>query len=425
VSGPAGDRESAEPASAGPAAGPTVRWRRVLISRWALVSLAAFLYWTASHSLRPFVVVRLDELGASTQEIGLVAAAYAFFALFLAIPGGRAVDRLGSSRVLYVSLALMVALGVAYAFAETVLSLFLLQIANGIVELFVWLTVQTLVTGAGRGDGLAKHLSLFSFMWGLGIAIGPTVGGFVYDSFGFPTLAFLYAGLALGMLLAIWVAPERPAGLKTRGGGLGRDAWQTGREPAIRSVLLASFTVMYVISIKSTFYPLALQEQGVPVPLIGVLLSIMGIASLAIRPVLPALTRRFGPGTVMVAGTVVGVVGISLTPWLFHIALLVVFAAITGAGYGSNPPVGMQLLSEYSADTNRGLVMGLRAAASRLAQVVQPLAFGSLAAVAGTAAAFPISGGALLALALWSRRDLVALRSNPSTADPAPTRGPS
>jgi MFS family permease len=226
------------------------------------------------------------------------------------------------------------------------------------------------------------------------------------------------------MLLAIVFAPTMPAGLTTKGGRLGRDAWQTGRQPAIRSVLLSSFIVMYVISIKSTFYPLALQERDIPVTLIGVMLSIMGVASLAIRPLLPALTRRFGAGTVMVAGTVVGVIGISLTPWLIHPALLVVFAVVTGAGYGSNPPVGMQLLSEHSERSNRGLVMGLRAASSRLAQVVQPLAFGSVAAAAGMTTAFPASGGALLLLALWSRRDLVALRSTaarPSQPDP-PTR---
>jgi MFS family permease len=394
-------------------------WRRVLVSRWALVSLVALLYWTASHSLRPFVVVRLDELGATTQEVGLVAASYAFLALFLAIPGGRSIDRLGSARVLKVALGAMAALGVAYAFAGTVLQLFLLQVVNGVVELFVWLAVQTLVTGAGRGDELARHLSLFSFMWGLGIAIGPTVGGLVYDGLGWAALALLYAGLSVAMLLAVVLAPVRPAGGRTRGGRLGRDAWQTARAPAIRTVLLSSFVVMYVISIKSTFYPLALQERDVPVPVIGVLLSVMGIASLAIRPALPALTRRLGAGTVLVVGTVVGVVGISLTPWLLHPALLVAFAVLTGAGYGSNPPVVMQLLTEHSADANRGLVMGLRATAGRLAQVVQPLAFGGLAAVAGTATAFPVSGAVLLAAVLVSRRDLLALRSS-SSAPPEP-----
>ena len=400
-------------------------WRRVLFSRWALVSLIALLYWTASHSLRPFVVVRLDELGASAQEVGLVAAAYAFVALFLAIPGGRAIDRLGSTRVLAVSLLAMAGLGIAYALAETVWHLFWLQVVNGVVELFVWLAVQTSATGAGRGDTLAKHLTLFSFTWGLGIAVGPTVGGLVYDGAGFPALALVYAGLSAAMLLALVFAPAPPEGSRSRGGGLGRDAWQAARAPAVRTVLLSSFVVMYVISIRSTFYPLALEDRGVPVPLIGVLLSIMGIASLAVRPLLPAATRRFGAGPVMVLGTVVGVVGISLTPWLLHPVLLVVAAVVTGAGYGSNPPVVMQLLTEHSAAGSRGLVMGLRATAGRLAQVIQPLAFGGLAAVAGMSAAFPVSGGLLLATVLASRRDLLALRSPPTTPEPARQEGPS
>ena len=390
-------------------------WREVLASRWALVSLMALLYWTASHSLRPFVVVRLDALGASASEVGVVAAGYAFFALFLAIPGGRAIDRLGSVRVLSVCLVAMTLLGIAYAFAESVLELFVLQMANGVVELGVWIAMQTWATGAGQGTSLARHLSLFSFTWGLGIAIGPTVGGLVYDRLGFAALALLYAGLAVAMLVAVCFAPAPPAGAKARGGRLGRDAWQTARTPAIRTVLLSSFVVMYVISIRNTFYPLALEGRGIPVPLIGVLLSIMGVASLVIRPVLPVLTRRLGAGAVLVTGTLLGVVGISLTPWLLHPALLVIAAAITGAGYGSNPPIGMQLLAENSVTTNRGLVMGLRATAGRLAQVMQPLAFGGLAAATGMAVAFPISGAALLVMIAVTRRDVMALDSRQVT----------
>ncbi len=124
---------------------------------------------------------------------------------------------------------------------------------------------------------------------------------------------------------------------------------------------------------------------------------------------LPAALRRFGAGTVLVTSSLVGVLGISLTPWLLHPVLLVAAAVATGAGYGANPPVAMQLLGEHSAEAQRGLVMGLRAAASRLAQVIQPVIFGSLATAVGTSVAFPISGTALLAMALWTRRDLIAL----------------
>lgn len=393
-------------------------WRRTFGDRWALVAVVALLYWVASHSLRPFVVVRLDELGASTQEIGLVAAAYAFVALFLAIPGGRTIDRVGISRVLYGSLVAMVVLGVAYAFADTILALLVLQVLNGVVELGVWMAVQTLATLAGTGDALAKQLSLFSFAWGLGIAVGPTVGGFVYAGLGFSALALVYAALAALMLLAVLLAPDAPAGVRTRKGGLGRDAWRTAVQPPIRGVLMSGFVAMYVISIKNTFYPLLLQDRGVDLPLIGVLLSLMGVASLAVRMCLPALLRTIGPSAVLSLGSLVGIAGISVTPWLLHPVLLVVAAVLTGAGYGSNPPVAMQLLGEHSAQSNRGLTMGLRAASSRLAQVVQPVVFGTLAAATGIALAFTISGAALAALALATRRELVTLRPDPPGPGP-------
>ncbi len=78
------------------------------------------------------------------------------------------------------------------------------------------------------------------------------------------------------------------------------------------------------------------------------------------------------------------------------------------------------MLTEHSADSNRGLVMGLRATAGRLAQ---PLAFGGVAAAAGMSAAFPILGAVLLVTILGSRRDLMALRSHPPSPEPAPPRG--
>lgn len=400
--------------------GPQVPWRRALTDRWALVALGALLYWVASHSLRPFVVVRLDELGAGPAQIGLVAAAYSVVALFVAVPAGRVVDRIGVGRVLVVSLVAMAALGVAYAFATTIVSLLALQVVNGVVELFVWLALQTLATHAGAGDGLAKQLALFSFCWGLGIAVGPTVGGMVYDGIGFSALALLYTVLSLAMLVAALLAPRVPAGIRARGGRLGRDAWSMAARPAIRAVLMSSFVAMYVISIKNTFYPLALQESGISLSLVGVMLSVMGVASLGVRTLLPSLLRWFGAGPVMLVGSFVGVAGISATPWLVvaHPVVLVAAAALTGAGYGSNPPVAMQVLGEQSRAGERGLVMGLRAASSRLAQVVQPLAFGGLVATAGTGLAFPASGAVMAFVLLVTRRDVLALRRKPPPAAP-------
>ena len=59
--------------------------------------------------------------------------------------------------------------------------------------------------------------------------------------------------------------------------------------------------------------------------------------------------------------------------------------------------------------------MRLRATAGRLAQVIHPLAFGGLAAAAGMAVAFPVSGAALLVMIALTRRDVMALHSRGAT----------
>ena len=125
-------------------------------SRWAIASLAVLLYWLAAHSLRPLVTIRLDELGATDAQIALTVAAYSVFSLLLAIPGGRLVDRVGVMRVLVVSLTAMVLVGVGYALATTPEQIIALQAVNGVVELGVWLALQSLATPAAVSSSPAS-----------------------------------------------------------------------------------------------------------------------------------------------------------------------------------------------------------------------------------------------------------------------------
>ena len=379
-----------------------------LRSRWALVSLATFLYWLAAHSLRPLITLRLDDLGASGVEIGWIVAAYPLFSLFLALPGGRAIDRLGLRRVLFGSLVGMALAGLGYALARTPLQILAVQVVNGIVELGVWLALQALASHAGGGGFLTRQLSMFSLAWGAGIAVGPVVGAAIYARFGFPPLGVGYAAgavLALGCVALVpyrdpAVDPDRP-----RGGAV-RELRALARRPAVKAVVLSSFVALYVISIKNSFYTLFLEESGVPLARIGLLLSVAGLASLSIRVPLPRLLHRWGAARVLVFGMWLAVAAVTVTPWLQSFPALLVGAALMGAGYGSNPPVTVELLARGSAAGERGMAMALRVSANRSAQIVQPLVFGGMIAAAGLAAAFPLSGLLLAGMTGWTSREI-------------------
>lgn len=233
---------------------------------------------------------------------------------------------------------------------------------------------------AGTGAVLTRQLALFSLTWGIGVAIGPLVGAAAYGALGFGALGGIYVALSAGTLVAGWLAPkvalERPA--------------DAGATPS----LVAGARLI----------------AGQPVARIGLLLSIIGVAMLAIRLVLPSLLARCAAGTVLVAGMWVEVAAMSATPFLGGFWPLALAAVAFGAAHGLNPPITVELMAAHTQRAERGLAMGVRVTANRLAQVVQPAVFGALAAVLGIAAAFPASGAALAGVVLYAGRRLRAAR---------------
>ena len=384
---------------------------RAMRDRWALVALATLLFWAASQALRPIVVLRLDELGSDTAQIGWIVAAYPVVSLLLAVPGGRLVDRVGTTRVLVASVAVMAASGAGYAVATTIRQLIAIQVLNGVAELFVWLALQTLATRAGNGDVLTRNLALFSLAWGVGAAVGPLLGTWVFATLSFEALGWIYTGLALLTLVA-HLAPRHaqyeahrphPASNKDTLRGM-------ATTPAVFSVLLSTFIALYLNSIKISFYPLFLAKEGIPVQRVGYLLTAMGVASVGVRILLPYLLRVIGPGRLLVFGMWVSLLPLAATPWLPNFPTLLVAAVVVGAGYGISPPVTVQLMALHTGPHERGQAMGLRVTSNRLAQVVQPIVFGALASSAGMASAFAVSGGILGSLAIWAGRAVGQLR---------------
>jgi MFS family permease len=410
VTGPAETgSEAGAPGLRGRSAAALRAWRSAIGNRWAFAALATLLYWLDAHALRPLVTIRLDELGASDAQIALTVTAFSGFSLMLAIPGGRLIDRIGLRRVLVASAVGMAASGVGYALATTPAQILGIQAINGVVELGVWLALQTLVSHAGAGESLTRQLALFSLAWGIGVAVGPAIGGAVYGAAGFHVLGLVYAGGALLTLASSLLSPYRGREVSaqeahTKTSGLMDAMRAIVSRPAVRGVLLASFVALYVQSIRLSFYPLFLERQGVSLSQIGFVLSLMGVASIAVRLPLPALLRWLGAGRVLVLSMWIAVAGIGVTPWLGSVWALAIAAAGIGIGYGVNPAVTVELIARDTQPDERGLAMGLRVASNRLAQMVQPAVFGGISSALSMAAAFPLSGALLAALTMWTAR---------------------
>ncbi|MFA9431919.1 MFS transporter [Egicoccus sp. AB-alg2] len=374
------------------------------------MSVATLLYWTAAHALRPLVPLHLDALGASEATVGLVIALFPLSSLGLAIPSGRLVDRVGVRRVLAFGLVGMVSGGVGFAVAPTVAAVAAFTVLIGLAELATWVSLQAYASEGGRGDFLTRQLALFSLAWGGGIAGGPIIGTLLYDRYGFSAVGVCYALCGTIAVVALWVAPRvgRPAVRERRSVRSGiASMWAT---LPVRATLLSSFVALFVQGIKASFLPLYLERAGLDVPLIGVLLSVSGIAALVVRLPLPRVVRRLGPGRALVLSMWLAVVPMGLFPFTRGFAVWLALAVFVGVGLGANPPITVELMARHTDAAERGVAMGLRLTANRLAQVIQPIAFGALVSAAGFATAFTAATGALAVITGWtsSLRDALA-----------------
>lgn len=394
-----------------------------LRSRWAWVSFGTLIYWMAPQSVRLFYPLRMGDLGASDLVIGVAVAGSAVAGLVLAVPSGYLLDRFDSGRVLIVSMVGLAATIGGFVVTTSVLAMAALMFVQGLFQMWVWLVLQEMITRVGHGRQAERQLSLFSLSWGIGLAAGPAAVAWLYAAVGFQMLNVVCFVLILTAAGAGFLVPASLREVEPRPAPNRQTQQRVGMVTALRGslsnavvigVMASSFVNIFVQSLRTSFYPLYLEGRGVSIALIGVLLSCIGVSSLAVRLVLGPLVRRFGFVRLLIWSTWLAVVGVAVTPVTTGPAFLVAAALMIGVGLGANPPITVQLLAGRET-TNRGTAVGLRLVANRSAQVVQPLIFGALSVTVGLGVAFPLAGVLLGAATVWTSRRLAGFRDRGRT----------
>lgn len=391
---------------------------------------------------RPLVPLLAQSLGAGAAGVGVVVSAYALVPLFLAVPAGALVDRLGSRRVfLWGSLGIILGL-TAVGLRPTLSVLLAAQATAGLSELMVIVAGQTYVSSLATGTEREAHLGWYTTLVSAGQLLGPLAGGILADMVGYGP-SFLAAALLGFLPLAVGsrvrdipgehgpqpvagrassqepLPPERasaeetpgqgragrhpePAG-KTRNGGAVRRILRAG---GVRLAIVTSFAVIFTMGVRQSFYPIFVQGLGYPASLVGAMLSLRALAAMAVRPFMPRIIHLAGGRFRTVFGSMLLAAGsLAITPWTREPLTLALASMAGGIGIGLVQPLSMLAVAETVDEGERGLAMGLRLTGNRAAQFTSPVLFGLVAEVAGLETAFVVGGLLLMAatatLFLW------------------------
>lgn len=254
------------------------------------VLMITFTFQIMIYSTRPIMSLYASDLGATTFEIGLLTASFAFFPLLFAIHAGKIADHVGDRLPLLLG-TIGCATGMALPFLfPSLWALYLSQSIVGISHVFINVSLQNVL---GNAAGKAKrdhYFSVFSTVVALAGFIGPVAGGYLAEHVSYQSvfLASMLTGL-VPILFSLTI-PVIVAAQKERVEAKESSPFTLLKIPLLRKALATSALVLYSRDIFVAYFPLYASHLGISDSTIGWIVAIQGLSMVPVRLFLTKLT---------------------------------------------------------------------------------------------------------------------------------------
>lgn len=350
--------------------------------------------------------------GANHLTVGLLAASFSMFPMLLAVAAGRLVDRFGVRWPMTFG-ATTGGLGMLVAyFFPGLPSLYIAALMTGLGLIFINLGTQNLVGLLSTPENRSRNFSNYTLSTSGANLLGPLIGGFAIEHFGYSSTCLYLALLSLGpvtMLLAY--GRVMPGGTRVPGKGTGGGVRAMLADPQVRRMLVTGSLINAGINLYQVYMPVYAHSIGLAASTIGIVVAMNSAAAFVARFALPRLISKFGEQRLLAYVFFIGASALALIP-LFHDAVtLGLVSFLFGLGMGCGQPIITMLMFSNSRDGRSGEALGLKFTTNQLTKLVSPVVFGTIATALGLFPMFWINAALMIAGGLLSRSSLPASKT--------------
>jgi multidrug resistance protein len=353
-----------------------------------LLSCCIGLLMTGFGIIIPVFPQRLEALGLGAGMLATMEGAFGLGMFLFSTPMGTLADRIGRKPVILLSLAGFILTNIVLALVNVPLVFVLIRFLEGVLVSGLFPASSAMVGDTVPAERQGRWLGLLTTAQAAGIALGPAIGGLLYQVWGFSAPFLICAGIAVvASLLALLMLPETlPAQVRqqtrerrtTR-----RQEQQALAEPSLRtSRLLKAFALLLLLDVGLAFiYPFVLPQYPFYFEKVmhysaaqyGVIYSAYGI-SLAVFPILLGRAGEVLPKKhlVVVGSALSAVLNVAML-WLHNYVILIIASLVTGLGSALLIPALGVIYLGATTDHNRSQVMGIRGTALSLGALLGPL----------------------------------------------------
>jgi MFS family permease len=364
------------------------------------------------------------DLGANRFEVGALFSVSTLAAALLSLPSGVLVDRFGARSLLSISFLLAGASQLATAATPSVLPLFLWQVVGGLAAGAQQAALFSAVTESASGSRVGRVMGWLTFSMQAGFFLGPSIAGIALKWIDVRT------DIAVTTVLLLFAIPGAIAASGTRqhaGQAISfrRPLGALFRQPSFVPVTIGLVAATLLWGTIGAFLPVFGKEAlGLPSAQVGYLLALQAVVNGASRIPGGRLVDRARHRWPIVFVGVVGWSAASIV--LGHLTGFVWPAVVLALGtpFMATAFVAMSVVfADLSANSTRGVTMGVYGTILFLGLSAGPLAFGPVVQNVGYAAGFTACGVVASVLALVMAAMHVEPLRRPSEA-PLPPPAP-
>ncbi|PSO53260.1 MAG: MFS transporter [Cyanobacteria bacterium SW_4_48_29] len=324
--------------------------------------LAGLSFWISLTSLLPTLPAYIEDVGGTKQQVGLVMGSFAIGLLLFRSVLGRLADRRSRKLVVLIGTVVVGIAPLGYLFVESIPLLMVIRAFHGISIAAFTTGYSALVVDQSPPEQKGELIGYMSLVVPVGLAIGPAVGGFLQAGVGYMALFLTSASVGiLGLIFATQVGKasrEKPASHQEAGSPQSSRFWQLLASPRLRVPATVLLLIGLAFGTISTFLPLFIRAIAIDLNP-GLYYSTAAIASFSVRIFVGRASDRYGRGLFITASLFCYVLAMLLLATAESPGAFLVAGLVQGAGGGTLIPIMIALISDRSAENERGKIYSL------------------------------------------------------------------
>lgn len=339
-----------------------------------ILFVAGLLFWASLTCLLPTLPLYVKDLGGTTQQIGLVIAAFAVGLLLCRPTLGKLSDRRSRKLVVLIGFAVVTIAPLGYLFATSLPLLLLIRVFHGISVAAYTTGNSALIVDLSPVDKRGEVIGYMSLTTPIGMAIGPAIGGFLQAKFGYTPL-FLFSVVAglVGFIFAFRVQEPRLTSIDASVVDTQRSKsptvkvsvepdnekfWKLLGSPRLKIPTIVMLLAGLIFGSLVTFVALYIRETKVDLN-VGWFYTAAAMTSFCSRFCTGRASDRYGRGLFITVSLVFYCLSMLLLAHAQSPVAFLLAGFLEGAGAGTLIPAMIALISDRSHAHERGRVFAL------------------------------------------------------------------